>query len=187
MKPNLDCVVTNPQPDPYHKDTTGATWSKFYIDLETGCFGISQEYNDGATWWNRRVFASFLEQRPDEESARNYLDSEGRVLVQQVLDGSNIEVVGNHKVGRLNDDAWAAWDHLLVDLNNLPENQYTLLSCASFLGHLSAEDLGITAQTTDADIEKLAEAYREDSRSFNIILADSMIEFLCSRRDRLLA
>jgi len=176
---------TQPQIDPYHRDTQGRTWSKIYIDLETGRYGISQEYDDGATpadEWCGRTQATSLAGHPDAEYAKTYLTGEGAALVQRVLDGAEIVWDGSNHVGRLDDDAQAAWDELVSELTTGEQDETAYWTAQEALEHLSPDELGITADTTDEELAKIAAEYDADPE---MVIIDDVATYLRYRRDDL--
>lgn len=190
MEPKLTTVDCDPQLDPYHRDTNGETLTQFSINLETGEYGLTQEYDDNATSeavWNGRTQAKVLDLRPSESSARAYLENDAVALVQRVLDGGEVEWNGNNMVGSLDDDAQAAWETLINDLNDLPANEMALWSCEDWFAQSTPAELGITAETTDEEIETIADGLRTEANGEQAILSDNVPSYLKGLRDELAA
>jgi len=176
-------VDATPEVDPYHRDTGTHTWSKIWIDLETGRYGISQEYDDHATpvdEYTGRTQATRLETRPAADRATAYLTGEGAALVQRVLDGADIDWDGHNRVGRLDDDAQAAWDEIVAALGDM-EDDTVYWTAEEAYGNLDPGEIGITADTTDDEIAVLA----ANSDWDNNVIIDDVADYLRKRRDAL--
>lgn len=178
----------NPELDPMHRDTNSETWTKFFIDLRDGEYGITQEMDDNATpgaEWNGIIQAQELNTRPNEGEAKAYLENGAVELIKRVLAGGTVEWDGNNMAGSLDDDARAAFDELVQDLENTNENPWSLQTCSDWYGNNSVSELGLTVETTDEEIEKLAEEYEADAKGDSVILADDLADYLKIRRDEL--
>jgi len=177
-------IDTTPQIDPYHQDTSGETLTTLFIDPRDKTVKVTQEYDDNATpvdEWNGLVIAQTLHARPNEAHARAELtDSD---LVQRVLDGWSSDWNDqSNLVGRLTDDANAALEEIIENLQNIEPNQLSIWQCADWFGPNSDSDLGIAAETTDADIKILATRYAKDALADDVILADDIEDYLSDRR-----
>ncbi len=189
MEPKLVSVECNTQLDSYHRDITGETWTKFFIDLRDGEYGISQEMNDNATpepEWNNVIQTEKLYMRPQEENARVYLESDECIaLVQRVLDGGEVNWDGSNHVGSIDDDAQEAWDELVNDLNNLYPNEHTIQTCEDWFEPVTDDDLRITVNTTDDEIKVLAEKYEDEANDEDVTLTGDVEDYLIGRRTNL--
>lgn len=190
MEPKLISVSTNPEIDPYHSNTNGETRTQLFITLETGKYGLAQECDDNATpedEWNGRTVTGHLAVRPDESEARSYLESDEAIaLVQRVLDGGEVDWDGSNFVGHLNEDACAALDELVEDLENLAPNQWAIWDVNEWLNP-TLDDMGIKAETTDEEIAALVETIETQAENENVIISGDVEEYLKKHRDELLA
>lgn len=182
--PTLTVCETKPQLDGYHRDTSGETWSKFWIDPETGRYGISQEMDDNAQpadEYHGLTVACRLETRPDEDAAREYLQSPGALaLVHRVIDGHSVTWDGHNNTGSLDDDASAALDEMLSDLAGLPDCDWSMYKTADYL---DGDDCGVAAETTNEQIETLAESLESEATDKHVILADAVADHLYKIRE----
>ena len=189
----LMSVNCNPEIDGYHRDTNTPTKTCFFIDLETGQYGISQEMDDNATpepEWNGRTQTAYPANRPDETEAKNYLVSpECLVLLQRVLDGGSIDLDRNQSnmVGSLDDDAQDAFEKIVSDLENLTGNEFSLWTAHEWFGQTTVSDLGITRTTADDEIEIIATRLEADARLDNAIITDSISVYLTDLRNEIKA
>lgn len=122
----------------------------------------------------------------------NLLMEGSRPLLQRVLDGSSIEWNGNNYVGVLNDDAQAAEDEIQDEISYgvtfstyEPVNVWQAAEYyqgASDSGHL-AEYLGVTADSTDEDLQRIAEVERKEALDNGIHVIENLYEYIRSVRD----
>jgi hypothetical protein len=188
MEPKFVCCNCNPESDPYHQDTDGETQSSFWVDLETGKYGITQEYDDNAVpepEWNGRTQTFFLSSRPSEGEAKAFLQSEGGVaLIQTVLDNSEIVWDGNNMVGKLNEDGGKAMDELLYELSeNISENEWSLWDANDWLYDWISNN--IEAATTDEEIENFVMELEDEASDNKIILNGDVRDILTEKRNEL--
>ena len=179
-------IDTTPQLDPYHRNTGGETRTCFWIDPRSKKIGISQEYDTNSCSmdeWNGLVISRYLSVRPAEDETR--LELTDNDLVSRVIDGWDSDWNGNNIVGNLNDDAQTALEELIDNLESLPENPIVIWGCEEWYGNCSAGELGLTSETTNEEIKKLAEEYESDAKNDNVILADDLEDYLTERRNQL--
>ena len=129
--------------DPWRRGTGGMSRSALrltpdgQVDVlqdDPGQSGTPEEY------YHRRVLYSTIEHvqdgdngdEPDADEVRDYLEGEeGQRLMRMVLDGWEIDWDGHNLVGKLTDEATAAWEELLNDIALLPRDgwQYWTWLC----------------------------------------------------------
>lgn len=118
----IDCV---PEIDPYHQDTQQLAYTQIEIDPQTERVWVTQEYDTNSTsvdLWNGVNIASRLGfgQPMDAEQIETFLQSEeGEALLHHIYDGHEVYWDGSNHVGHLDDEAKAAWDELLQELNTM--------------------------------------------------------------------
>lgn len=178
---NVDCVH---EIDPYHRDTQGFTITTLHIDPESRTCSINQEYDDNATpsrvWHGVDIERNIEPGVYDGGQIEAYLNSrEGQALLDRVCDGHEVEWDGSNHVGRMDDDAESALDELVEEIMSYPSDREEW-TCDGWFGNNSDDELGITAQTTDAEIKALAEKYEREA---DAVLIDDVESYLRSRRD----
>jgi len=120
--------------------------------------------------------------------AANTLMDEVAPIAQRVLNGASIEWDGNNHVGVLTDDAQAAWDELTSAVAEHTSGADTVdgLDAADwYSGEDPAEELGLTADTTDeelAAIEKTAEADIK-AHALGTVVVQGLDRYLAGLRD----
>jgi hypothetical protein len=180
-------VETRPEIDPYHADTGQFCQTELHIHPAERRCGISQVYDQGATdaaVWHNRVLAYTLDFRPDQDAAESYLISPpAQALLARICDGHDVDWDGNNHKGTLNLDAHAAIDQLIDGLDNLPRNIWQLYPVADYLA--DAHIPRLTAASTDADLEQIAQALDDDAQETHHIIDGDILEYLTDQRTEL--
>jgi hypothetical protein len=192
----LKSITSKPEIDPMLQDTGGELRPTLWLSLDHETAGVSMDsYAPGTGTpepeWNSRTITADLRTEdgiPDEDALCDYLHgTEAIALLQRVFDGGSIEWDGSNHVGSLDDDAQAAWGELIANIANLPNSDLTVWSVEDWLGNLSADELGITADTTDDEIDEIRSKLEGDADDQDIILDGDLGDYLknirSTRRD----
>lgn len=187
----LKSVTSTPESDPMLRDTGGELRPTLWISLERETAGVSMDsYAPGTgtpadEWHGRTITASLLTEDgiPDENELREYLADDGMALLQRIYDGGSIDWDGSNHIGHINDDADDAYAELRSAIDALPRCSLAIWACADWFGACSDAELGITSDTTDAEIAALAESYETGALDNNVILGDDVADYLTDRRD----
>ncbi|MFE3557340.1 hypothetical protein ACFXKW_21095 [Streptomyces sp. NPDC059193] len=130
------------------------------------------------------------------QDAANEFLTELVPMAQRVLDGSDVVWDGNNWVGRiLTEDAEAAFDEITQRCEAIEDHDGNddLLSVWSVdnIGHLwDADDAGITAQTTDEDIDEIETRLTKefaDGQDLTFVVIKGLGTYLRTLRDDLAA
>lgn len=182
-EPKFTICDTMPELDPYHRDTGQETWTELWIDLETGKYGISQEYDDNSTpieVWHGRQISYKVQDRPDQEAAHAYLTGDAVDLIQTILDGASIDWDGSNMVGGLNPTAQAALEDLCEAVDCLPGSDWTLWRMDDYL---APANIVIDENTTNAEILALVADIQADIDYQHVVLTDDIADYLYSERE----
>ncbi len=183
MKTMILTIETTPQRDPYLK-TAGESWTALWIDPLAHELKISQEFETGVTTreiWHGLEIQRPLTNRPDETRARAYLESEdSQALLARVCGGHRAHWDGNDQVGDLTDDAQAALDVLIDNLENLPETDWSLWSLDEWLGSVD-----VRPEMTGADLAALVGDLQTTARNEHVAVDGDMLDYLTRKRDAL--
>lgn len=111
-------------------------------------------------------------------------------IAQRILDGASIEWNGSNHVGELNTEAQAAYDELheaIEALRNDPglEAIQSLDAGDWYDGEDPAEELGLTADTTDAELATMETAAEADIKSAaqGVVVVRGLDRYLSDLRD----
>jgi hypothetical protein len=182
MSVEVSTVDTKPQVDPYHLNTTQPTYTALKIFPQERRVIVCQEQDDRAMppdeWRWRTVVLSFTEVRPDEEALRDYLQSlAGQALLDRICDGHSLVWDNSNLIGHLTFDADVAYGELYEAIADLPESDWTLLTCADYLDG-DAKQYAIDGDTTDEQLQSLADELERYALEDHVVLADRAIDFL---------
>jgi hypothetical protein len=174
-------IETAPQLDPYHRDTAGLTYTCLRIYPESGLVEITQEYDDNATpedEWSGRTIARKIDGHPkiSECELIDALPTLEAIVAGHMLDYND---QGN-LVGGLTDEAADALEQLVEQLSE--NDQHEAWTCDEWFSDQTLDDLGIGAETTDAELRSMADRYEEDAESDGVLLIDDVYDYLESRR-----
>jgi hypothetical protein len=191
MTIRLTAKEFDPQVDYYHTNTGGVTTSHFYVDLETGEYGVTQECDDNSTpgrEWHGLIQTSPID-NADAEDGVAYLESkECKALVKKIVDNSESVWDGSNFKGSMNADAQMAFAELVEGLNGLRPNRYTMQSCQEYFGDVSATDLGISEETSNEEILAMEASFTKDANERDdTLLSDPVAAYLFQRRESLKA
>ncbi|MFD0269582.1 hypothetical protein ACFVGY_23900 [Streptomyces sp. NPDC127106] len=130
------------------------------------------------------------------QDAGNRLLGELAPLAQRVLDGSEILWDGNNRVGRVvTEDAEAAYDEITercegIEDHDGNEDLLPIWSTDSIGDLWDAEEAGVTAHTTDEELdgieERLTEEFR-DGQGLEFVVIEGLDNYLKQLRDDLAA
>lgn len=182
-------IDTTPDVDPYHASTGGQTKTALFIDPARRIVGLYQAEDSGAyssDVWHSLVLEETLTGYPSASAARELLTDSPEVIT--VIAGHSTHWDGSNMVGRLTDEASAAWTRLVESLNELAEidpNPIQLWQADDYYSDVDDADLGLHAGMTDAEITALAEKLESDARDDNAIIADGVESYLRSRMEDL--
>ena len=162
----VDELHCRPEVDVYRQDTGGQTYAQFWINPAARTCGIAQESGapgnaTDADEWHDRILTHavadeslYPSQYPVEADARKYLRSrEGQASLRRVCDGHEIEWDGNNHVGRLSEDAAAAWDALCAAVDGLAR-EASYVDAGDWV--VDASVSGVTVDMTDTAIDAMA-------------------------------
>lgn len=174
--------------DPYHRDTGGLTYTELWLSPEEKRVIVSQQYNDNATpmrEWNRLELTMQLRHEPpDGDDLRRFLESEeGQDLLSRVIAGHEEVWNGNNWVGTQDADSRAAWEELEREIEYLPRSRVSSWFVNDWLDVTTDKELGISAATTDEELEQIAEQIESDAKSDDIYLLDSVLDYIKESRD----
>lgn len=128
------------------------------------------------------------------DDGANALLQEIAPLAQRVLDGSDVDWDGNNKVGRiLTDDAQAAYDaigELCEALDSDSQGALQVWNMDTIGEGWTADEAGITATTTDAELDQIEKRLTEEFRDgmgLDAVVIEGLDEDLRRLRDELIA
>jgi hypothetical protein len=178
-------VETRPELDPYHSDTGQSTYTELIINPGARRVCIAQGMDTGATdadVWHNRVLSYTLDFRPDETETETFLISpDGQELLARICDGHEADWDGNNHVGSLNLDAHKAVDALIDALADLNCREWALWSVEDWLQ--DPADINLTADWSDADIERVAAELETEALADGYVLHGDMVEYITQARD----
>ena len=176
-------INTMPEIDPYHSDTGKVAAISFWLDPQKRWCRIDSDYDTGGmamSVYLNRQYNIRLNQSPDQDKAREYLESEsGQRWLRDICDGHSVEWDGHNMVGYLTQEAETALDILIEDLNGLPESEWELWDVDDWLNQ---SDIEITADTTDEEIAALAKQIEADAKAVKGVLPN-VTRFLRQERE----
>lgn len=179
-------IETIPQHDPYLNQSHGETWTALWIDPQDRKAKISQEYKTGATpspIWHGLEIQRPIINRPDEARASEYLaGQDAQALLARICDGHTIDWDGNNRVGNLSDDANAALEELVSNLEELPETDWTLWELDAWL-----DSVEVLPEMTGADLDALVADLKNTAAHEHVVVDGDMLDYLTRRRDDLRA
>lgn len=185
----IKTIETEPYLDAHHRDTSQPTYTQFLLDTEDGAVYITQEYDDNATpsrQWHGIDLSCRIHGWPLEDMARQFVE-ENMDLLTRILVGADTVWDGSNHVGKLTDDARAAWaefTELCEDYFAGEENQYTFWAVDDWC-YEGARGL-ITADTTDADLDKIISYFEADAEHEHIVTSSDIGEYLREFRQELI-
>ncbi len=175
-------IDTTPELDPYHRDTHTPTKTVLTFDPRDCTLSIDQEYDDNSTpsdVWHGLVLSAGLAPAPTEKAARWYLDKpDAQALINRIVEGHESHWDGSNFVGSLTGDAEAAWHDLIDGLCSQPENDWSLQDTGDWL----QDSQGVTADTTNAEIERRAEEIRLTAEMEHVVLDADPANYLYQLR-----
>lgn len=117
---------------------------------------------------------------PDGDELRKFLESEeGQNLLVTVAAHHEEVWNGNNWVGELDDYGKAAWDELERAIDDLPRSSIHSWFCEEYLGNNTLAELGLSVNSTHADVEQIASEIKNDAIKLNDIhLVDDVREYL---------
>ncbi len=110
-------------------------------------------------------------------------------LAQRICAGHSVHWDGSNRVGRLTDDAQAAAEalqqHLLDSYGDICAEHYHVQPCAPDEWAQYAQDIGITANTSDEELERKGVELYAEARANGVLIDGNLGERLCQLRDQL--
>jgi hypothetical protein len=174
--------------DPYRQDTNGLCGGRVLLDLSDHTVDVDT-YSPGqgtsSRIWHGEVCTIGLPDCADGDDVTATLRRDDvQALIARVFEGSDVERDNSYNwVGSLTADAESALDELSSILSNVDTVDCWL--AGDWLAQTSDKELGITADTTDEEIEAIAADLEIAAKSDSIFLLDSTDRDLTWRRDRL--
>lgn len=143
------------------------------LDLESGEMTCSYNAEIGtgipASVYHQRTI--WLDIPTLTADAANQLMDDVEPLAQRIVDGAEIEWDGNNHVGSLNEDAQAALDEMAAacaeenfDATSTV-NEFAAADWYIDLADESIARLGLTADSTDVELEQMADAEQKEART----------------------
>lgn len=173
-----------------------------YLELDTRTGKLSCSYNPnaggGTTFdhFHRLILSTGIPCLTAD--AANALMDEVAPLAQRVIDGADEEWNGNNNVGVFTDDAMQAWEEIehICDAWSADEDPSLTVSWWDVSDWFSEGDestissLGITADTTDEQLDAIATEQVEIARTnsvagYAILDHDATVAYITELRDRL--
>jgi len=111
-------------------------------------------------------------------------DGEFDHLLDRIKAGYTCDWDGSNWVGILNQDAENAYLELESLLERFVDYDLGVWWADEWLADTPDEELGISAETTDEELEKLTEEWDDEAASYGARLRGTY-EYLCERRDQL--
>lgn len=177
---------------------TRACWNALHLDPSTGKLWLDSHYHlDGtpAEVWHGLQHRYSLPETVDAEAITEAINA-GAIdpLVSRIVEGFDNVWDGNNHVGRLSDDAeeadkaLSAWCE--TNAPTLSGESAGLWSAGDWFDGIGrdgvADEYGITAETTDAELEALASRMDDEAREHNVVL-ESAYNYIDAIRDDLIA
>lgn len=168
------------------------------LDIRTGALSCAYDptIGGGSTFdhYHRLILAERIPCLTAE--AANAFMAEVVPLAQLVVDGATVEWDGSNHVGRFTTAAMAAWERIteLCDEGAFDDSQtvswWSVSSWFSEGDAATVETLGITADTTDEQLEAMAKeqveiAATNGAAGYNILDDDETLTYLTGLRDEL--
>lgn len=162
------------------------------LDLEDGELFCDYNGNIGsgvsAAVYHRRILTIGIPTLTGE--AANELMAEVAPIAQRVLDGASIEWNGNNNVGQLSDEAQAAFEELTRVVEDFTSDAPTvdgIYAADWYAGMDPAEELSLTADTTDEELADMEEVARADieANANGVVVVQGLDRYLAELRDDL--
>lgn len=171
-------IDTTPTYDPYVAMDGHHSFTSLHIDPRDRTAWVSQEYKTGSTLMSiyyRLRLELGVQWHPDEAELREYLQGgDGQDYLRTICDGFEEEWNGSNMVGRYDDDAESAIAMLQRDLGEEDgygrfQNKYQFWSVDDWV---DAEEWGLSADSSDQDIETLIEEILSVAKADNVVLSE---------------
>ena len=182
-------INTVPEEDPY---TGGTTYTELEIQADGKIF-VTQECRTGSTSmdiWNGVVLTAGIP-HVDGENLREFLTNNDDV--QKIINGMDTIWNGSNHVGHHSKESLELFDELVQDINSWGDF-YMRWTADYWLGQITPDELGISAKTTDADLEKIAKELKQTPENGDgidaycaIVDEDDILEYITELRDDLIA
>ena len=186
----ITTIDTKPEPDPYHLDTGGYSYTALKI-YQDGAVEVVQDYNDNATPGDEWHGLTTVLRIPHivEDTIEDILEDND--TIRRIVIGKEQMWSGSNMVGTMTQDAQDALSELDELLNSGYAPQYEYWSSDDWLGNLDADEMGVTSKMTDEEVAALAkstvnEALASDDFEHKIIIDEGeMEEYLTGIRQEL--
>ena len=177
-------IETKPERDPYQNLDGVSSNTKLRLDPRDRKAHVYQDYRTGSTLmtvYNGLELELPIAGHPDEDDLREYLtNGVGQDLLRAICDGHEIVWNGQNNVGRLTDEAEGAVDRLELYLSEW-DSKYTFWETGEWLYEGAAEH--VTANTTDAELARLAKEFEEIAEAENVVLDGDVLGWLTRFRE----
>lgn len=167
--------------------STDPAWNAyFWLRCEDGVFGVETRHESQNAREAREVYGHIqawrIDNTTDETALTEYFTTgNGAALVARVVAGYSPEWNGNNMVARFTEDSAEA----VASIGSYCENAATLeVSYCDAVDwfYEARNEMGITAASTDAEIESLAEKLNREAESSGVIVRGTA-EYLESIRE----
>lgn len=182
---NIRDINCKPEYDPYVNIAGHTSYTEFWLDARDGECGVSQKYRDNSTpieVYHGHIRVHTIDGHPHEDDIRHDLEACAD-LVQRVLAGYESVWDGHNHVAHYTEDAEAAWESLCHILDcNLSYYEYWEVN--DWIDEPMRSE--VTADTTDAEVKELAEAW--SMTDAHIVLSgdvDDIVSIVTEYRDGL--
>lgn len=154
----IKSINTKPELDPYHRDTQGITRTCIDFDPQERTIIVSQEMDSNSTpmdVWNNHRYQWIVAEWPSETDMRGWLEDNMRRF-ERIVAGHSIKWDGNNNVGRLTEDAHAAYESITEEIAHIGLGcppHYEVWSLDLWMEHVEEE----ARDKSDEQIRDLAE------------------------------
>ncbi|MEW6016473.1 MAG: hypothetical protein AB1760_00200 [Pseudomonadota bacterium] len=167
-----------------------------YIEIDPEKHILTADYNGEignavpeGVWSRRRLRVRISPYVKGEAVADLMEDERFQSLAQRICDGHSVEWDGHNHVGRLTPDAQDALEALERYIEQQVEDGsdacIEVYEPDQWVSSSEAGDIGLTAETSDAELTKMAKDQVAEAQSQGIYIDGDMLEWLTHLRNKL--